>query len=105
MNTRFWRFVGSVALAAVLCGTRGQAATAPSLGTAQSFAVLGGSTVTNTGPTLINGNLGLSPGTSVTGFPPGVVTGGTIHAGDGAAGTAQTDASAAFTALNQPCDV
>src|SRR5690348_15856965 len=50
------------------------------LGTADSFTVLGGSTVTNTGPSVISGDLGLSPGTAVTAFPPGTVTNGTIHA-------------------------
>lgn len=65
------------------------------LGTAANFAVLAGSTVTNTGPTTVTGDLGLSPGTSVTGFPPGVVN-GTIHAADGAAAQAKTDLSAAY---------
>ena len=67
-----------------------QAATVP-LGTADSFAVLAGSTVTNTGPSVISGDLGLSPGTAVTGFPPGTVNAGTIHAADAVAGQAKAD--------------
>jgi hypothetical protein len=67
------------------------AATSPvGLGTATTYAVLAGSTVTNTGPTAVTGDLGVSPGTAITGFPPGVVN-GTIHAGDTAAQLAQND--------------
>jgi hypothetical protein len=73
------------------------AATAPvGLGTAGSFAVLAGTTVTNTGPSHISGNLGVSPGTAVTGFPPGIVTGGTVHKADGVAGGAQSDLTIAY---------
>jgi hypothetical protein len=76
--------------------TSASAATVPvPLGTAANFAVLAGSTVTNTGPTIISGDLGLSPGTSVTGFPPGQVN-GTIHAADSVALQAQTDLTAAY---------
>lgn len=80
------------------------AATAPSLGAASSFAVLGGASVTNTGATAIIGELGVSPGTSVTGFPPGSVTGGTIHLNDAAASSAQTDLTTAYDDLaGQTC--
>ncbi len=65
------------------------------LGTADSFAVLAGSTVTNTGPSTITGNLGLSPGTAVTGFGPGTVN-GTTHAANAAALRAQSDLTIAY---------
>ena len=79
-------------------------AAAPPLGTEQSFAVLGGSTVTNTGSSVITGDLGVSPGSAVTGFPPGIVTGGTIHAADAVALQAQTDTTTTYNNLaGQTC--
>ena len=65
------------------------------LGSATTFEVLAGSTVTSIGATTVNGDLGLSPGTAVTGFPPGLVN-GTIHAGDAAAAQAQLDLTTAY---------
>ncbi len=81
-------------------------ATAPPLGTAQSFAVLAGSAVTNTGNTIITGDMGLSPGTALTGFPPGVVVPpGTTHVNDAVALTAQNDATTAYNNMaGQACD-
>jgi type VI secretion system secreted protein VgrG len=75
------------------------------LGSAQSFTVLGHETVTNahnaTNPaTQVYGNVGVTPGTSVTGFyPDGSVSGGTIHLNDVAAQNALADATAAYTTL------
>ena len=95
----------TVACVAVLCGVSPVSAqTAPSLGSAQSFAVLGGSTVTNTGTSVITGDLGVSPGSAVTGFPPGLVVSGTIHAADASALAAQGSAATAYNALvSQAC--
>jgi type VI secretion system secreted protein VgrG len=72
------------------------------LGTAADFAVLGASTVTNTGLTVVNGgHVGVSPGSAITGFfPPGVVNSpGTIHLNDAAAQQAHTDAQTAYNNL------
>jgi len=68
--------------------------------TAESFAVLGGSTVTNTGSTVIDGNVGVTPGTAIVGFPPGTIT-GTFHAGplDAFAVQAQNEVTTAYNTL------
>jgi len=66
------------------------------LGTADTFAVLAGSTVTNTGTSVISGNVGLDPGSAITGFPPGIVNAGTIHVDDAVAQQAQSDLTTAY---------
>jgi hypothetical protein len=65
------------------------------LGTAEAFAVLAGAGVTNTGPSVVNGDLGTCPTPAITGFPPGVVN-GTIHAADAVACQAQSDLVIAY---------
>lgn len=75
------------------------------LGTAESFAVLAGSEVTNTGATVVSGDLGVSPGTAVSGFPPGQVNNGTQHVADAVALQAQNDLTTAYLqAANSPTD-
>jgi ice-binding like protein/exosortase sorting signal-containing protein len=91
------RLLSGVGFAVLLCGVAAVWAQS-TLGTAQSFAVLGGSTVTNTGPSVLTGDLGVSPGTAITGFPPGTVT-GTIHSADAVALQAQNDVTTQYNAL------
>jgi Ice-binding-like len=68
------------------------------LGSADAFGVLGASAVTNTGPSVVFQDLGVSPGTSITGFPPGIVL-GTIHDNDAVAAQAQADALTGYNVL------
>jgi type VI secretion system secreted protein VgrG len=70
------------------------------LGTASGFSVLAGSTATNTGLSIIGGgNVGVSPGTSLTGFLPGVITPPfTMHSGDATSLQAQIDLTTAYNA-------
>jgi hypothetical protein len=86
-------FLG-VFLAAVLAGTA-LAATAPNLGTAESFAVLAGTTITNTGSTTITGDVGLHPGDALTGFTD-VTLDGVQHIGDAVASGAKDALVAAY---------
>lgn len=88
-----------VAASLLMIGTTANAAIVPTvpLATSANYAVLGGSTVTNTGASTLNGSLGLSPGTSVTGFPPGlVIPPGTKDITNAAAAQAQSDLTAAY---------
>jgi ice-binding like protein len=66
------------------------------LASAGTFRVLANSTVANTGPTSVDGDLGVSPGSAVTGFPPGTVSGGTFTGSPGPAATAQSDLTIAY---------
>jgi hypothetical protein len=95
----------AVGLAALACATvvgllasaaPAHAAAAPvGLGTAAAYSVLGGSTVTNTGPSILHQNLGVSPGSATTGFPPGLVLGAT-HKADAPALKAKSDLVTAY---------
>lgn len=83
-----------------------QAATSPTLGPSSSYSVLGGAAVTCTGSTTTIGNVGVSPGTSIVGFPTPCVAGppGTVHSNDASAIAAQADNLIVFGALDQSCD-
>jgi hypothetical protein len=69
------------------------------LGDAARFAILGHSTVTNTGTSAIDGDVGVSTGTSITGYPPGVITNGAEHSNDATAIAGQAAALSAYNSL------
>lgn len=82
------------------------AARAPPLGTAASFAVLGGARVANVGGSVIRGDLGVSPGSTVSGFPQGRIVDGAISAASPVATQAQRDVTVAAADLAaQTCNL
>ncbi len=98
-KARFLGIVVGVALVGMWpMAAQAATATAPSLGTADSFAVLGGQSVTCTGASVITGDLGVWPGSSITGFPPCTVI-GAVHKTDSVAQQAQADALTAYNLL------
>jgi hypothetical protein len=91
-------FAASAAIV-LLFGTTAGAAIVPTvqLATSANYSVLAGSMVTNTGPSTLGASLGLSPGTAITGFPPGkVLAPGTTDKTNAAAAQAQSDLTAAY---------
>jgi hypothetical protein len=102
INGRIMALTGSITFAAATVVTAPSVGPTPAptvLGAAGSFAILGASAVTNSGSSVLTGNLGISPGTSITGFPPGTYT-GMEHIADSASAVAQAAASSAYTTLN-----
>lgn len=89
-------FLAAGALVAAPGGAR--AAQPVDLGDAEPFAVLAATSVSNTNLTTVTGNLGISPGSTLTGFPPGVVN-GTRHLGNATSAAAMADAEAVDTEL------
>ncbi len=80
-------------------GSPGAVAAAPSLASASAFAVLGASTVTCANVSTVTGDVGVSPGTAITGFDPNCTITGTMHAGDAVAAQAHADLATAYGAL------
>jgi hypothetical protein len=102
MTRYFSHVLIGVALVAMLCGATPAFAQPPAnLGTTQTYAVLAGSAITNTGPTVLNGDLGIHPNGagSVTGSP---VVNGASHFADAAALQAKNDLVVAYDSVSPP---
>jgi hypothetical protein len=100
-RSRRARLAALALLAGIACSatpSASQAATPVNLATAQSFVVLAGATVTNTGPSVLNGDLGVAPGTALVGFGLPAVVNGATHAADAVAAQAQLDLTTAYNA-------
>jgi hypothetical protein len=94
---RFGRAAVAMATTLAFVAVPAAAQAAPvNLATASPFVVLGGSTVTNTGPSVLNGDLGVSPGTALVGFGLPAVVNGATHANDAVAAQAQSDLTTAY---------
>jgi len=99
MKTQFKTLQNARLIATVIfCYAIGAEAGSVNWGSASNVAVLGGSTVTSTGATEITGDLCVCPGSTITGFPQGIVN-GTIHADDAVAAQAHSDALIAYNTL------
>jgi type VI secretion system secreted protein VgrG len=90
-----WLFLVALLVALAVAGSAGAAATAVTLGTADSFAVLAGAGITNTGPTTVNGDVGTYPTPTESGAASLTIT-GTDHAGDAVTQQAKTDLVTAY---------
>ncbi|MDP1825241.1 MAG: ice-binding family protein [Archangium sp.] len=113
MKTRLTRTAAAVLFSlATACGLppeadsqvgsveQGLVSAPPSLGAAAGFAVLGASTVTCTNASSVTGDVGVAPGTAITGFNPDCTLTGAIHAGDAVAAQAHNDLLTAYNNLD-----
>ncbi len=102
--------VAAALLLAAISGAASAAQAPVDLGTAATFAVLGGTTVTNTGTSAFSGDVGVSPGTAITGITPGMVSNGSVPAGNAAEAqlaltTAYTSAAGQGPSTSLPSDL
>lgn len=97
--------VTSLSVIFLISPTSAQAATSPTLNVLTGYSVLGGAAVTCTGATTTTGAVGVSPGTSITGFPSPCTAGGGVQANNANAIAAQAENLTLFADLNQACDL